>query len=311
VTEAEWLASENPLESLAFVAPQSTDRKVRLFLCHCCARVVDTFPPEYRHFRGRLEPYQQIQGALNVVEQFAEGLVGSDALVKARWAAEDSTNVNHIDYGGEVKFGPVATLVAAAAADRPVPKRVLGLCREGAEEDRWQIQILRDIFGNPFRPVVSSPEWRTDTVLSLARQMYELREFSATPILADALQDAGCDNDDILNHCRGDGLHVRGCWVLDLFIEPPPPLAVTAAPSEPEDTDLPPPAPARPQLRPGDWLCRGCNAHNFARRDICLRCERARPEPKLREGDWICRGCNAHNFARRQHCHQCRGTRPR
>ena len=77
---------------------------------------------------------------------------------------------------------------------------------------------VRDIFGNPFRPVTFSPTWRTDTAVALARQMYESRDFSAMPILADALQDAGCDNDDILDHCRGDGPHVRGCWVVDLVL---------------------------------------------------------------------------------------------
>ncbi|MBN9117607.1 MAG: hypothetical protein J0I06_00275 [Planctomycetes bacterium] len=60
--------------------------------------------------------------------------------------------------------------------------------------------------------------WRTDTVLSLARQMYESREFGAMPILADALQDAGCDSDEILSHCRGPGPHVRGCWVVDRIL---------------------------------------------------------------------------------------------
>ncbi|MBP3959973.1 hypothetical protein J8F10_32425 [Gemmata sp. G18] len=77
---------------------------------------------------------------------------------------------------------------------------------------------MRDIFGNPFRPVVFSPYWRTDTAVSLARQMYESRDFSAMPILADALQDAGCDNDDVLSHCRAPGEHVRGCWVVDLVL---------------------------------------------------------------------------------------------
>jgi hypothetical protein len=60
--------------------------------------------------------------------------------------------------------------------------------------------------------------WRTDTAVSLARQMYESREFGATPILADALQDAGCDSEDVLNHCRGEGPHVRGCWMVDLVL---------------------------------------------------------------------------------------------
>ena len=78
---------------------------------------------------------------------------------------------------------------------------------------------LRDVVGNPFRPVTFSPSWRTDTAVSLARQMYESREFGAMPILADALQDAGCDNDAILTHCRdASATHVRGCWVVDLVL---------------------------------------------------------------------------------------------
>ena len=98
-------------------------------------------------------------------------------------------------------------------------------CRGGYEqseehtEEATQIRLARDIFGNPFRPVAFSPAWRTDTAVSLARGMYESREFSAMPILADALQDAGCDNDDILNHCRdAKQVHVRGCWVTDLVL---------------------------------------------------------------------------------------------
>ncbi len=76
--------------------------------------------------------------------------------------------------------------------------------------------LLRDIFGNPFRPVPFSPKWATDTAVSLARTMYESRDFSAMPILADAFQDAGCDSEDILNHCRDvNATHVRGCWVVD------------------------------------------------------------------------------------------------
>jgi hypothetical protein len=81
-----------------------------------------------------------------------------------------------------------------------------------------QAELLRDIFGFPYRPIPYSSDWRTDTALELARQMYESRDFSAMPILADALQDAGCDNDDILAHCRGSGPHVRGCWVVDLVL---------------------------------------------------------------------------------------------
>jgi hypothetical protein len=78
--------------------------------------------------------------------------------------------------------------------------------------------LFDDIFGDAFRTVTFSPDWRTDTALSLARQMYKSRDFSAMPILADALQDAGCDSEPILSHCRGGGPHVRGCWVVDLVL---------------------------------------------------------------------------------------------
>jgi hypothetical protein len=77
---------------------------------------------------------------------------------------------------------------------------------------------LRDIFGNPFRPVNADPVWLTSTVVSLAEGMYAERAFDRLPILADALQDAGCDHPDILSHCRSDSTHVRGCWVVDLIL---------------------------------------------------------------------------------------------
>ena len=80
------------------------------------------------------------------------------------------------------------------------------------------VALLRDILGNPFRPVALDPEWRTSTVVALAQGIYEERAFDRLPILADALQDAGCENEDILNHCRSKGPHVRGCWVVDLLL---------------------------------------------------------------------------------------------
>ena len=68
-------------------------------------------------------------------------------------------------------------------------------------ENEQAVTLIREIFGNPFRPIDFAP-WRTDTAVSLARDMYESRDFSAMPIVADALQDAGCDNAEVLNHCR-------------------------------------------------------------------------------------------------------------
>jgi hypothetical protein len=81
-----------------------------------------------------------------------------------------------------------------------------------------QADLVRDIFGNPFRPVTLSPRWRIGTTVALAHQMYEARDFSAMATLADALQEAGCEVEKILGHCRGPGPHVRGCWVVDFVL---------------------------------------------------------------------------------------------
>jgi hypothetical protein len=81
--------------------------------------------------------------------------------------------------------------------------------------------LIRDIFGNPFRPVPLDPSWlawNDSTVSKLAQSIYDDRAFDRLPILADALEEAGCDNADILQHCRQPGEHVRGCWVVDLLL---------------------------------------------------------------------------------------------
>jgi len=97
--------------------------------------------------------------------------------------------------------------------------RLLG--RDFCAECREQAPLLRDIAGNPFRPIALELNWlrRDDNiVLKMASILYQERRFVDLPILADALEDSGCDNADILAHCRGSGPHVRGCWVVDLLL---------------------------------------------------------------------------------------------
>jgi hypothetical protein len=76
--------------------------------------------------------------------------------------------------------------------------------------------LLREVLGNPFRPVSTDPSWLTSRVVSHAEGIYAERAFDRLPILADVLQDAGCKNAAVLAHCRGP--HVRGCWVIDLVL---------------------------------------------------------------------------------------------
>jgi hypothetical protein len=98
---------------------------------------------------------------------------------------------------------------------------------DGIESSSWQDErpkycdFIRDIFGNPFRPVTTDPAWLTwndGTARKLAQTIYDERRFELLPILADALEESGCDNADILTHCRGPGPHVHGCWVVDLLL---------------------------------------------------------------------------------------------
>jgi hypothetical protein len=87
------------------------------------------------------------------------------------------------------------------------------------EEQAILAALLRDLFWNPFRRLKFIPAWRTSDVLLLARGIYDDRAFDRMPILADALQDAGCGSEDVLDHCRApDQAHTRGCWVVDLVL---------------------------------------------------------------------------------------------
>lgn len=89
--------------------------------------------------------------------------------------------------------------------------------RKLAEQSRGQAEIIRCIFGNPFRPPMQV-EWRTPTTVALATAIYEERRFGDMPILGDALEEAACTDAVILDHCRGPGTHARGCWLVDLLL---------------------------------------------------------------------------------------------
>jgi hypothetical protein len=86
------------------------------------------------------------------------------------------------------------------------------------DEHEAQADLLREVLGNPLRPVRFDPRWRDPAAVELARAVYQERAFDRLPVLADALKDAGCGSKEILNHCRAKGDHVRGCWVVDLVL---------------------------------------------------------------------------------------------
>jgi hypothetical protein len=86
------------------------------------------------------------------------------------------------------------------------------------EQRKHLCDLIRDVIGYPCRPVALDVAWQTPVAVALAQTIYDERRFSDLPILADALEEAGCDNADILAHCRGPGPHARGCWAVDLLL---------------------------------------------------------------------------------------------
>jgi hypothetical protein len=168
----------------------------------------------------------RIRRAIEWAEAFADDAdypIGSSELAAGTNLAYSETS-QAVSSGNELFPGVFAVAHAAASLFWWKVPRQAGLgflyadCRNTGDITRGAA-LIREIYGNPFRSVIFSSEWRTGTAVSLARQMYESRDFSAMPILADALQDAGCDNDDILAHCReANATHVRGCWVVDLVL---------------------------------------------------------------------------------------------
>ncbi len=211
MTEAEWLACEEPAEMLTFIRERVSDRKLRLLACAFCREVWYQLANDLcRH-------------TVALAERMADDTSALIEMTNMRdTARETSVDARGFSHSEKTRKGASynAALMTATGQMWHI-QTVVGSTQLLATRLGFRLHqraLARDIFGNPFRPVTFAPEWRTDTVRALATQMYESRDFGAMPILADALQDAGCDNDDILSHCRSDRPHVRGCWVADLVL---------------------------------------------------------------------------------------------
>ncbi len=214
MTEAEWIGHAVPGLMLRFLGDAAGERRLRLFTCNCADLV-------WHAMLGRGVPR-----VLELAWAAADGLFPRSELeVLTPPPASGPVADLYADQVLQVACRP--PLPDTVAVSRRNVESLAVLLAADAGRDTAQASIasrttlsnfLRDIFGNPFRPVTFSPSWRTSTAVTLAAQMYESREFGAMPILADALQDAGCDSADVLDHCRGEGPHVRGCWVVDLVL---------------------------------------------------------------------------------------------
>ena len=227
-TEADWLSCPNPSPLLDFLNQNNGASRRKFFLAGAaCVRRV-----------WRLLERPESRAAVEAAERYADDHITREELrdislaaaVYQQWPDTDphfyaALATGRLRHDIRQNHGNAEETMYAV---KDVPKAVAAITGSAEYSDGWEaarqaeMRVLSDLYrcvlGNPFRPVNFSPEWRTDTAVSLARAMYESREFGAMPILADALQDAGCAEPAILDHCRASGEHVRGCWVADLVL---------------------------------------------------------------------------------------------
>ena len=230
MTEAEWLRCTDPGPMLEFLSGRASERKLRLFACACCRRVWHLLTDE----RSRR--------AVEIMERDADGAAGNEDLYLAVVGAESVANRRTTEAVGAAEEAAASAAFAALNATLPDAARAADYCAANAAsavyhaataasapsaadaraaERSGQVRLLWEVFGNPFRlPALSLDvlAWNDGTPPRLARAIHDECAFDRMPILADALEDAGCDDADILNHCRGPNVHVRGCWVVDLLL---------------------------------------------------------------------------------------------
>jgi hypothetical protein len=238
MTETEWLTATDGVALANHWGDGLTERKARLIMVACCRR------------HQRFVKHKSIREALAAVvahyaDPTADAPLDGDRFRRLQEAARQTAEarrqgaVRGLAFAVMAAIEPTSMMQQSWRTFRFLVFSCLTDIEGGVQyesiddEQAAQAKLVREVLGNPFQKVKVKPAWRTDTVMTLACQMYATEEFGAMPILADALQDAGCDSDAILDHCRDASLlsgeptgspappvsHVRGCWVLDLLLK--------------------------------------------------------------------------------------------
>ena len=245
MTEAEWLASDDPHRMMRFVLLQKgmqrrkgERRTLRLFACFSCRQLWHAMTDE----RSRR--------AVEVAERFADDRASLEEADRVRAEAYRAHCAIHHQYcvardaflseGRERGWLGTDEQVAAQAAGfllshRAAEFAIADLQSEYSPGDPEypvfrrrrlaQADVLRCIFGDLFRAAPPAPAWRTATTVALAQTAYDERALPSglldrdpLGVLSDALEEAGCEESALLDHLRGPGPHVRGCWALDLLM---------------------------------------------------------------------------------------------
>jgi hypothetical protein len=222
MTESEWLIATAPQKMLEFLRGKASDRKLRLFACACC-----------RHY-GHLLKDERCRQAVSVAERFSDELATAGELSEAEeavWGADQSGELAVDGLGPACVYccyraedGSYPSGFAAEVANQMLVAAGDEITSDAAYDAACGVlsNFLRCVFGNPFHPLPpitpSVFAWNDGTIPKLAQAIYEDRVFDRLPILADAVEEAGCSDPDLLGHLRGPGSHVRGCWAVDLIL---------------------------------------------------------------------------------------------
>ncbi len=211
MTEAEWLACTDLQPMLEFLRGKAGERKLRLCAAAWAWSILwqaETNPtPRMEQYRVWFS-VRQFAPQLDAAERFADGLIDRSALRAARDTSGGPYNLFlEVCRASHFSFDQVCTRMRYVQAEF------------GSPSEHKVCACLREVFGPlPIRLMAVNPLWRTPAAVALARSMYEDRRFEDMPLLGDALEEAGCTDEQILSHCRGPGSHVRGCWILDLLL---------------------------------------------------------------------------------------------
>jgi hypothetical protein len=220
MTESEWLNEASHSQGMvAWLGARGSARsragrrRLRLFACGCCRAAWDRLPED------------RTREAIRIAERFADGLETKEGLAGVR-AAIAPLAADSGPYGASPLETRVAVDMAIAATDPRAYSAAVAMTtttaplagiQPRAAAEAGICRLLRCVFGNPFRPV-RVPARALAQAAALARSIRDDRAFDLLPALADALESAGCDDAQVLAHCRGPDPHAIGCWVVDLVL---------------------------------------------------------------------------------------------
>jgi hypothetical protein len=241
---SEW-SYVGPQSLLDYLKGQATERKLRLFAAACARRlwplleervrqgvelaerVADGQAPADRLAAGLRAARSGMTAAQKQLKEKAARYAAGCAYTTVHWAMrKQMTTADALRAAQAAEWAAGHAAKAAAARNDRTADPLAPMVDQTA-----QAEMIHCLFGNPFRPVVFDPAWRTSAVRALAQTIYDERDFGRMKRLATLLQQAGCKDKEILAHCRHKGEHVRGCWVVDLLLEAPAPVAVYQGPS--------------------------------------------------------------------------------